>query len=113
MPKSKMKKWPERGTVSYPKLIDPILNVLKQAYRFRRKNLGKDIIYRGYDIGEAEQVTCFSPDERLTAKNLKWAQEQGRPALTEIIGIAFHLGMEQGRRLEKKKTEERERRRIL
>ena len=96
-----MKKWPEdeTKTVSFRYLVKPVKDAILFAYDIKRKNKGKDIPYNGYDIGKRNKATDFSPDEKLKARNLEYSDvEQGRDALTEIIGIAVQLGIEQGER---------------
>ena len=97
-----MKKWSNQKdeTAIFSDLADPILKAIRFAYKLKRKNIDEDIKWKGYDIGENDKVTCFSPDEKFKVKSLAWAlEEHGMDALHEIITVAIQLGIEQGRRL--------------
>lgn len=101
------KKWPEQEKpVSFREITKPIKKAILFAYDIKRKNKRYSIPWKGLDIGEDSKVSCFSPDESLKYKNLKYSErEQGRDALDEIIGIAVQLGIEQGKRIFKKSIE--------
>ncbi|MCP4394505.1 MAG: hypothetical protein GY804_09610 [Alphaproteobacteria bacterium] len=103
-----MKKWNKKNnkTATFSELANPIANAIRFAYNLERKNIDKDIKWTGYDIGEKEKTTCFSPDEKFTAESLAFAlEDQGREALEEIITVAIQLGIEQGRRIHKREIE--------
>lgn len=97
----KMKPWPSDGSaVQFDEITDPICTAICAAYRLTRRHPERDIPWNGLDIGDREKGACFSPDEQLTADNLRYSlDEQGRDALAEIVGIAVRLGIEQGRRV--------------
>ncbi len=96
-----MKKWPEKSAVvRFTDITQPIMRAMRFAYTLKRKNRQRDIPWEGLDIGKEEQACCFSPIEKLTAFNLEYSLDsQGRDALTEIVGVAVQLGIEQGRRM--------------
>ena len=98
-----MKVWNSEGKPeNFSDLVNPLVDAIKFSYKLERKNEDKDIPYEGFDIGDREQISNLSPDELLKAKSLEWSKDdQGRTALEEIIGIAFQLGIEQGRRIDK------------
>lgn len=95
-----MKKWPKNGeTVRFSDLVAQVKRVILFAYKVERKNEGKPIPWKGYNIGEESLVSSLTPEEALTAKQLKYDLEsQGRDALDVILGIGIQLGIEQGRR---------------
>ncbi len=99
----KMKKWRKDGEPeSFTSIADHIKKAIKFAYKMERTNVKKDIKWEGLDIGQKEKATCYSPDEQLTAENLKYSfEEQDKDALDEILALALRLGIEQGRRIEK------------
>ena len=103
-----MKKWNKNKikTARFSDLADPVIKAIKFAYKLERRNEDKDIKWTGYDIGERDKITCFSPDEKLTAESLAFAlEDQDRDALSEIITVAVQLGIEQGRRISKRDSE--------
>lgn len=93
--------WPEnaRETVSFTKLSDPLVKATKHYYSLRRKNVGKDVDYKGYNVGNTTLVCSPPPDETLTADCLAYHKERDRDAAEVIIGIAIQIGIEQGQRL--------------
>jgi hypothetical protein len=102
-----MEKWPKDGSaVSFRRMGDPVRKAILFAYNIERKNRNRNIPWDGLDIGDAEKARCFSPNEQLKVKNLRYSEgEQSRDALDEIIGIAIQLGIEQGRRVFRNSTE--------
>lgn len=94
-------KWPDDGQpASFPDLVEPVCKALRQAYSMCRKNKNKDIKWTGPPQGRACRVSAFEHEEHLLKDNMKYSLEaQGRDALTEIVGIAVQLGIEQGERM--------------
>jgi len=91
---------------SFTKLTRPIIRAIHFAYGLRRKNRHRNIPWGGPET-PSTNATCFPPRESLQVGNLKYEEnDQGRDALTVIVGLAVRLGIEQGRALER---EERER----
>ncbi len=101
--------WPEDGsTAPFEDLILPIRKAIKAAYSMRRRRAKQDVPYHGYDIGQHVKAGSFGPDEALTAANLAYSNEdQGRDALDVILGLAMQIGIEQGRRIERERIDER------
>lgn len=101
----KIKKWPENrnSLPAYEDIISPIKKILDQGYSFKRKVEPKTFDYDGYDYGELE-AQFFSPiKERLSESGLAVEKEKNKNNLIDILfHIVFLLGMEQGRRTEKK-----------
>lgn len=96
--------WPEDGRpVSLEELTGPLCEAIRFAYSLRRKNRDSDIPYNGFEAAEAHAP---SAKETMKAANLKYSEEdQGRDALTEIIGVAIRVGIEQGQRIAKTDSE--------
>ncbi len=99
-----MKVWPTSNKPArFSDLAGPIVEAIRFAYKMRRRHTDEDIPWHGLEISEKEQVTCLCAEESLSADALAWClEDQGRDALEEIIGLALRLGIEQGRRLEKR-----------
>lgn len=102
-----MKKWPEDGsTVHFEEIIESTKEAILFAYNIKRKNRNRSIPWNGLDIGDSSKATCFSPEEQLRLKHLRYSEnDQGRDALDEILSIAVRLGIEQGQRIFKKSPE--------
>ena len=96
-----MKEWPKDGGLfNFRDLVGPVRTAIEFAYRLERRNTGRSIPWDGPNVGDRTLVCGFSPVEKLRCDNLKYSdEEQGRDALTEIVGIAVQLGIEQGRRM--------------
>lgn len=94
-------KWPDDGQPArFPDLVEPVCKALRQAYSMRRKNKNKDIKWTGPPQGRACGVGSFEHAEKLLKENMKYSlEDQGRDALTEIVGVAVQLGIEQGERM--------------
>lgn len=106
-----MKPWPkDKSPVYFCDLADSIVSAIKFAYKLSRKNRGKSIPWKGYNIGKDDRATCLTPDEQLSAEGLEFNDEdQGRSAIEVIVGLAIQLGIEQGRRIANQKHEEEQR----
>lgn len=101
--------WPaDNHPTDIETLTEPICKAIRFAYHMRRRNRDQDIPYDGLDIGKDEQANALRAHHQLTAERLAYSDEdQGRDALTEIIGLAIRLGIEQGRRIFKNSSEYR------
>lgn len=99
-----MKQWPGGDeTLPCDELLKPLHDAMTFAYRLHRQNFLKDIPYSGYDIGRREKEAMLSPDQLFKAESMKWAEEQhDTPAYQQILHVAFLLGLEQGRRIQRK-----------
>jgi hypothetical protein len=104
-----MTEWPADGSpASFDDLTTPICEAIQFAYDLQRRNRDQDIPWTGPPIGEDERATAFDAHDQLRAENLAYSiTDQGRDALTEIIGLALRIGIEQGRRIVKTSTEYR------
>lgn len=98
-----MEDWPKDGkTVNFREMTEPVVDAIRFAYRLERQNDGQDIPWHGLALGKGETVCGPQPDEKLNAENLRYDDEdQGRDALTVLVGLAVQLGIEQGRRMTK------------
>jgi hypothetical protein len=104
--KPKMKKWPDNGSlVSYDRLIKPLKSILDRGYRLFRKDV-KSFDYDGYNIGKEERNIYASPKTRFESKSLADAQKKGTNLIDIVLNVAFLLGIEQGRRIQKAEQEQ-------
>lgn len=96
-----MKPWPTDGsTVDFEDLVNPVLKVLRQLYMLERI-WDADPVYDGYNVGDLH--INLSADEQLSKSHLDWIYEdQGRSAIEVVLAVAVQLGIEQGRRVERK-----------
>lgn len=101
-----MKRWPRDETEYVPlfdELITPLVEAIHHCYNLKRINKKIDFVYDGYELNFREGATSPQPDIALSAETLKRVEEdQGREAVEIILQIAFQLGVEQGRRLERR-----------
>jgi len=100
-----MKKWPDKNKpIRFSDAIKHVRRLVGQGYDLVRKNRDQDLIYEGYNIGWRELTGCLEPPERFKAEYLRYSEEeQGRDLMDEILGLAFQLGIEQGRRMQRDK----------
>jgi hypothetical protein len=96
-----MKQWPaNNGLADFSELIEPLRKAVDFMYDLQRKNADKDVPWDGLNQGKLTNAGCLDADERLTAEMLKYSdEEQGRDPMTELLILAVHLGIEQGRRI--------------
>lgn len=94
-----MRKWPDNNEpADFEYMGRDVCKAIRFAYKIQRKNQGRDIPWKGLDNGKTAH--SLSPTEQLCAENLAYSlEEQGRDALSEIIGVALQLGIEQGKRI--------------
>ena len=108
-PKPKMRKWPSDGSlVNYSDIISPLRNILNQGYKFIRKDQ-KEFTYEGYNIGKPELRHLPSPQKRFLKESLEYDNKRNKKLLDVVLHILFLLGIEQGRRTNKKESNELER----
>lgn len=102
--KCKMKKWPNNTTelLPYSYIAGPIKEILNKGYRLIRKDEIKEFDYEGYDIGVNELQTNLSPSSRLTESHIKYEKKLGRNLIDIVLNIMFLMGVEQGRRAERR-----------
>ena len=101
-----MKQWPEKDQpADFGDLVKEILEAMRFAYTFERKNEGVDIPL----IGPEVPPTLFQPSGSESLQ-IKWLgaspEDQIRTPLEIIIGLALRLGAEQERRSGKQKRME-------
>jgi hypothetical protein len=96
-----MKQWPKSDKpASFDDVVGPLVRAVRFAYDLKRKNSDKDIPYTGYDIGRDCAANCLGATTKLSAKSLRYNDEdQGRDVLETIIELAIQIGIEQGRRI--------------
>lgn len=101
---SKMKKWPEDSSVlvNYEELAHPLKRILDQGYRLFRKDEKKEFDYDGFNIGKNELTVSPPPKFRFTEKLLKYDKTHGRNLIDVVLNVMFLLGVEQGRRAERR-----------
>ncbi len=98
--------WPEddNKAASFTDLAQPVVDALKATYRLepRDPEFTQDIPWTGLPMPKSMLACCYPFEVSLTAAALKRnAEEQDRPPVNVIIGIAIQLGIEQGRRAER------------
>lgn len=97
---------------SFEDISAPIVKAIRFAYNMQRKNKKKDVPWKGLLLTKNDLLACnFNIDESLKRTQLDYDKnEQGRDALTVIVGCAIRLGIEQGLRM---RDHERERHNLL
>lgn len=92
--------WPGGDkTLPFEDLCDSVVKAIRFAFTLKRKNANRDIPWNGPDIGSLTG-RVLGAEERLSAEHLARDQDdQERDTLTNIVAVALHIGMEQGRRL--------------
>lgn len=97
-----MKNWPEDKFtyVYYEELMAPLRKSLNAAYDIKRTPL-KNIPYDGFNAGPDWLCGNPPPDQQLQADMIKYHKERDRDVMDILLNIAFALGMEQGRRMER------------
>jgi len=91
----KLLQWPVDGMPSATELVRPVVDAIRRSHGVRFN--GTSAKYTGYEIGEKELATSLSPSE-LTVRELRRSDDP----LFRLVLVAFQLGIEQGRRLERK-----------
>ena len=103
--KTEAAEWPKdpTETVWFDDLAQPVVKAIRFAYNLRRRNRDKDIPWRGLPIGKSARATCLDNEEQLTAEHMRYDEDdQGRDALEVLVGVAIRLGIEQGRRVQRR-----------
>lgn len=101
---AKMKRWPENPSelLPYGDIISPLKEVLRKGYRLFRKDEIKSFDYEGYNIGKVELQNNPSPKLRFSEKFLTYEKALGHSLIDVVLNITFLLGVEQGRRAERR-----------
>jgi hypothetical protein len=100
----KPKPWPDNPLeiVAYEKLVSPLKAIIRDGYRLIRKEEAKSFEYNGYQIGKQEQKFCPPLNHRFTEKLIAYEDTKGTKLIDIVLNTLFLLGIEQGRRLERK-----------
>lgn len=95
------REWPKDGKpASFEDLTLPIRKAIRFAYKLERRNVEKDIPWRGLPKGRHELVCTLPIEKALSSANLRYSlDDQGRDALQEILAVQCQLAFEQGRRI--------------
>ena len=103
----KLTEWPEdkTDTVRFEDLVEPVVQSIGHAYTIKRRNAWEDIPYNGYNIGWETLVCCPDPLVQLNTENIELSRDQGNSPMHVLVGIAVQLGIEQGIRIERKRTQ--------
>lgn len=104
--KTKMKRWPDNPTelVPYKDLAGPLKEALNKGYRLFRREEVKSVDYDGFNIGKHELINTPSSRERLSEKLLEQDKKSGTNLIDVVLNLMFLLGVEQGRRAERRDT---------
>lgn len=102
--KHKMRKWPENLSelLPYQEIVSPLKDIIRQGYRLWRKDDVKTFDYIGYNIGKQELVAQPPPNVRLSEKFLEREKKEGHHLIDVVLNIMFLMGVEQGRRAERR-----------
>lgn len=104
--KSHPKRWPSNqlDLVIYNDLISPLKSIIYSGYKLIR-NKKSSFEYNGYNIGDFDLQSNPSMSERFSEKFLEEEKKSNRTLLDNVLNAAFLLGMEQGRRVERKRQD--------
>jgi len=102
-----MKKWSkdEKELVDMDDILEPLCRAMKHCYKLKRINATKDFPYDGYNLPDDALCMSVSPKTALSAKWIRMQLENGftdMKAYKIILMLAFQLGIEQGRRIQKR-----------
>jgi hypothetical protein len=98
-----MKEWPSDPAqpIGFSDAIDPLKRALYHLYFLAPRHRSVD--YDGYNIGSAELPCTPTPEWSLSEEGVERMRASGRSPVETILQTAFQLGIEQGRRLHRKK----------
>lgn len=101
----KLKEWPKDPTalINYNDIVNPLKDIISQGYRLFRKD-AKDFKYCGYNIGSNELNISPPPQYRFAEEFLAADTKVGKRLIDAVLHILFLLGVEQGRRAERKEA---------
>jgi hypothetical protein len=102
--KKKMKRWPENVSelLPYKDIVNPLKEIIRQGYRLWRRDDVKAFEYEGYNIGKQELHNQPPPNVRLSEKFLEHEKKEGHTLMDVILNMMFLMGVEQGRRSERR-----------
>lgn len=94
-----MKEWSKNLNQSedFETLIKPVILLYKKVM----KSPNKHHKYNGFNIGSREKACCPNANEYGSPELIKYNHERGRDIHDMFLQLAFQLGVEQGRRLER------------
>jgi hypothetical protein len=98
------KPWPKGNRMlALDELLAPLQRILREAYDTSRVRPHKFSPYDGFATGEA--AITLSPDQMFQPEQVAYEADQGRSVADIALIVAFRLGVEQGRRLERTRKE--------
>lgn len=101
---TKNKEWPTNPhvAVGFSSIIEPVIEAIRKTHNVERIE-GTGHEWSGLPLGKRDRSTCVDPSEKLSKEQLVYSEiDKGQSALSTIITIAIQLGIEQGRRLERR-----------
>jgi hypothetical protein len=99
-----VKDWPsDDKLVDFDELIEEVELAIKHGYKLKRLNNKKPFVYKGYNTPSVLAM-CPPPNLRFTKEFEKQQRDQGRDYLQTCLLIMYHLGLENGIRIQKKDT---------
>jgi hypothetical protein len=95
------KPWPsdQEPMIDYTELIGPVRKSLEAAFELKRIREG-EIPYEGYSFTHSI-LASHDPVYNLTVEGQEYEAERDRDLIDTILSIAFSLGYEQGRRVQR------------
>jgi hypothetical protein len=98
-----MKEWPSDPAkpIDFGAAIDPLKRALYHLYFLAPRHRSVD--YDGHNLGKSELATTPTPKWALSEEGIAQSRSDGRSPVETILQTAFQLGIEQGRRLHRKK----------
>lgn len=95
------REWPKDGKPApFEDLTRSISKAIRFAYKLERRNVNKDIPWRGLPKGRQELACTLPVEQALSASNLAYSlDDQGRDALQEILAVQCQLAFVQARRI--------------
>ena len=101
------KQWPENNSpANFSDIVGPISTAIEWAYNLERQNKNDDIPYFGLPLAiTGSSEFGLEIEQRMSKKYIDSVIEsQHKTTLDILIECAVHLGIEQGRRLEKQEN---------
>ncbi len=103
--------WPKKQPVRFLEwIVDPLVSALRQGYRLQRRKR-QTLVYEGLDVISTQSNLArrlsARPYRTFDPEMLQQQEEEGRDLLWVIINLAVQLGVEQGRRLERRNSKKR------
>lgn len=98
-----MKNWPEDPEKCLPAhdLLSPLKKIINDGYELTRQPC-MNFLYAGYNIGEEDILCSPTPSERFSSRWLSNEKKFKRYLIDNVLMTAYQLGVEQGRRKERK-----------